>query len=317
MNSALVISIVCTAFVYVLSSFMSGGMLDFLDPSVFITLLVISLPALAYSRSVKDFFTSLFSSKKKRFTFSYIQLQNSYEAIKLVMNMIITAGVFLALISGAALMYNWENKQFTGPNASSLLSSLYYVSLFCIVLLPVRLQYKYALLSFMDEEKDSNGTVSSKSGSILTIAAVIGISIIFLAMLFLYSSIFLKNNKDIPFPFNIPSIILLSISAIGLAVSSGTFSSSGFGKSGNTSSYSLLCKKRAFVSSMISCIVFSSFFISLRGFLSILCNLEDRSSLVINSYVSFIPVFYALVITAVLFPVKTILSKKINSMNQE
>ncbi|MBP7479338.1 MAG: hypothetical protein KA785_02725 [Spirochaetaceae bacterium] len=317
MNSALVISILCTSIVYVLSSITSGGTLVFLDVSVFITILVSPLPALAYTRSVKDFFVLLFSSKKKRQLLSYDQIQNSYESIKLVMNMILTAGFFISLISGVALMYNWENKQFAGPNASSLLSSLYYASLFYIVLLPVKLQCKYALLSFMDEGRSPKSTESSKSANVFKIISVIGISIIFIALLFLYSFVFLKNSKSIPFPFNLPSIILLSVSAIALAVSSGTFSPAGLGKAGDKSFYSLLCKKREFVSCLISCMVFSSIFISLRDMLSILCNLEDSRALVPNTYVAFLPVFYALVAAALLLPVKTSLSKKINSMNQE
>ncbi|HOE07751.1 MAG TPA: hypothetical protein PLV89_02640 [Treponemataceae bacterium] len=317
MNSALVISIVCTSIVYVLDSITSGGSLAFLDVSVFITILVSPLPALAYTRSIKDFFTLLFSSKKKRQLLSYDQIQNSYESIKLVMNMILIAGVFISLISGIALMYNWDNKQFAGPNASSLLSSVCYASLFYCVLLPVKLQCKYALLSFMDEGRSPKSTESSKSANGFKIVSVIGISIIFIAVLFLYSFVFLKNSKSIPFPFNLPSIVLLCVSAIALAVSSGTFSSGGLGKAGEKSSYSVLCKKREFVSCLISCMVFSSIFISLRGILSILCNLEDSRALVPNTYVAFLPVFYALVAAALLLPVKTSLSKKISSMNQE
>jgi len=303
--------------VYVLSSITSGGTLAFLDVSVFITLLVSPLPALAYTRSVKDFFALLFSSKKKRQLLSYLQLQNSYDSIKLVMNMILTAGVFISLISGVALMYNWENLQFNGPNASSLLSSVCYASLFYIVLLPVKLQCKYALLTFMDEGRCSESKDSEKNGSLVKVVSAAGISIVFIAVLFLYSFVFLKNSKNIPFPFNLPSIILLSVPAIGLAVSSGTFSSAGLGKAGDKSFYSLLCKKREFVSCFISCIVFSSIFISLRDILSMLYNLEDSRYLVPNTYVAFIPVFYALVAVALLLPVKTSLSKKISSMNQE
>lgn len=317
MNSALVISILCTSLVYVLSSITSGGTLAFLDVSVFITLLVSPLPALAYTRSIKDFFALLFSSKKKRQLLSYLQLQNSYDSIKLVMNMILTAGVFISLISGVALMYNWENLQFNGPNASSLLSSVCYASLFYIVLLPVKLQCKYALLTFMDEGRSPISTESLKSGNVFKIVSVIAISIIFMTVLFLYSFVFLKNSKSIPFPFNLPSIVFLSVSVIGLTVSSGTFSSAGLGKAGDKSFYSLLYKKREFVSCLISCTVFSSIFISLRGILSILCNLEDSRALVPNTYAAFIPVFYALVAVALLLPVKTSLSKKISSMNQE
>lgn len=317
MNSALVISILCTSIVYVFDSVISGGTLAFLDVSVFITILVSPLPALAYTRSVKDFLALLFSSKKKRQLLSYDQIQNSYESIKLVMNMILTAGVFLSLISGAALMYNWENLEFNGPNASSLLSSLYYASLFYIVLLPVKLQYKYALLTFMDEGRGTQAEESSKNRTLIKIISVIGISIIFMALLFIYSFVFLKNSKSIPFPFNLPSIILLCVSAIALAVSSGTFSPAGLGKSNEKSLYSLLCKKRVLISCLISCMVFSSMFVTLRGLTAILCNLEDRAALVPNTYVAFLPVFYALVAIALLLPVKTSISKKINSMNQE
>lgn len=317
MNYALVISILCTSIVYVLSSITSGGTLVFLDVSVFITILVSPLPALAYTRSVKDFFVFLFSSKKKRQLLSYDQIQNSYESIKLVMNMILTAGFFMSLISAAALMYNWENKQFAGPNASSLLSSVCYASLFYIVLLPVKLQCKYALLSFMDEGRISKSTESTDSGAIGKIVSVIGISIIFIAVMFLYSFVFLKNSKNIPFPFNLPSIVLLCVSAIVLAFSSGTFSSGGLGKTGEKSSYSVLCKKREFVSCLISCMVFSSMYITLRNLTAILCNLENSSALVPNTYIAFLPVFYALVAIALLLPVKTSISKKINSMNQE
>ena len=317
MNSALVISILCTSIVYVLSSITSGGTLAFVDVFIFITILVSPLPALAYTRSVKDFFYFLFSSKKKRQLLTYDQIQNSYESIKLVMNMMLTAGVFISLISDAALMYNWDIIQFTGPNAGSLLASLYYISLFYCVLLPVKLQCKYALLSFMDEGRGTHAEESSKSGNIIEIISVIGISIIFMALLFFSSFVFLKNSKNIPSPFDISSLILLIVSAIGLALSSGTFSPAGLGKPNEKSLYSLLCKKRALISCLISCMVFSSMFITLRALYAILRNLEDRAALVPNTYVAFLPVFYALVAIALLLPVKTSISKKINSMNQE
>lgn len=317
MNSALVISILFTAVMYFFNSMTSGGTFAFLDIPVFITILISPLPALAYTRSVKDFFALLFSSKKKRQLLSYDQIQNSYESIKLVMNMILTAGVFISLISGAALMYNWENLEFNGPNASSLLSSLYYASLLYSVLLPVKLQFKYALLSFMDEGRSPQAEESLKSGNLIKIISVIGISIIFIVLLFLYSFVFLKNSKNIPSPFDIPALILLIVSAIGLTLSSGTFSPAGLGKSSEKSLYSLLCKKRAFVSCLISCMVFSSMFVTLRGLTAMLYNLENSAALVPNTYVAFLPVFYALVAIALLLPVKTSISKKINSMNQE
>lgn len=315
MNKTFLFSVLGIIPILLLSRITSGGLICFYNPIGFVLFIVTTIPILLISGLLRDFIKVLFSSKTKIKSFTYIELKNSYEAVNLVIATFLILGLFLSLSSAVALIFNWDNLQFAGPNLFSLLTSLYYAFLLSFILIPVDLQLKLLLLSYMDEESEVEESLHAHNPTSSFILIKVFSIIFLIALPFVYLMLLLKNEKEIFFPFNLLSILLLVLTSVLVLFSSGAFSTLII-KKGASHSLLTIQKKSSVLKNFVIALIFASVFLCMDGSISILNNLEDKKFLVPTLYISFLPMFYSLGISLLLLPLISSLNRKANTFLQ-
>ena len=166
------------------------------------------------------------------------------------------------------------------------------------------------------EEKDTT-TVLTKKQIALRIAKIL-ISIILIVSLYLLVIFFntANNSKEEPLSFyylrDIPGIIYIFLPPFLLLAISGNFKNFFRALSFVSKNKKLSVSQKALslnaIATLRTIMFLEGIMTSLNGFLSILCNLEDRSALGSCFAVACVPLIYALLINLILLPVESKIS---------
>ena len=311
-----IISFVTAAVFTLLCMLTTGGLSSFpSDPILIGGMLLCVLPMLFASGYLKDFGKAFVIGNFKWKTVPLVQLQNSYEAVRLVVRTELYLGLFLSFASFTAVIYNWDNKQYVGPNMYSLLASLLNAFLFSMVLLPMETALKRRIFSYMDEGEageaaleEANGTTGEKKARHHTAVFYPVFIVLFVMFFIVFWSNSLRNDARIPIAFNLPVVLFLVIAVVGALLSSGSMRDFGSAfrikdktKRGSLPESNKICEA---VDLVIKTLLVSAGSLTMTGCIAILISLADSASLVPNTYVAILPIMYGAVFALMLLPVR-------------
>ena len=169
------------------------------------------------------------------------------------------------------------------------------------------------IIHFMEEDhqeiqEKSEKIMPSIKTVLVTLLSFFGI----IALPIVFISFTLLNEQDIFIPFDPATILLLSLFLLSALFSSGTLSEVLKRSRKKFSEILVLQKKILVLDFSLQVLVISSIIITILGFIGLLCNLEDRTTLVPNTYMSLLAIFYALGIVIIMLPLRSSLQRKVN-----
>ncbi len=119
----------------------------FSDLVSFLLLLLLTLPILALSGSLRDLFGAFsiaFSRKRQSTTY---EMKRAVVALKLCRSLLLYSGMFWALAAMIVILSSLDSLEKLGPGLAVAILTLLYACALCILLLPVQASIEKKLLS--------------------------------------------------------------------------------------------------------------------------------------------------------------------------
>lgn len=140
----------------ILMLFISGGVgsfTSFMDFPSLLLLILIVIPILAGTNMLKDFNNAFRLAMTKKKIYSMPELKRASEAVKLVMQTLICAGLLISM-AGIILSFKYAEGQDTNllfANFSIAILPILYALGFELILLPIRAKVNRLMIDFMQE----------------------------------------------------------------------------------------------------------------------------------------------------------------------
>lgn len=316
MNKSFVGSCIVILTVIGLVAYNTGSLLLFSVSPVLITMVLCGVLVLLISNTHKNFARAFVIGSGKWKDIQLVKIQSSYEAVHFLIKFELYFGVFLSVISFIVLIFNWDNKNFAGPNLYTFLTSLFNAFLIALILYPLETSLKLRMFSYMDDSELNNDFQSEVKYSIfnswIKIISNFAYLVLFISFIVIFLFTTMKNDKDICIPFDFFSILYLFIFLLSALFWSKSLRYFRLNVFFNVSKLYLKRYSNYVCESIdLACktLLTSSGIMSVLGFIGILRNLEDASSLVPNVYFSLFPILYSSVICIFFIIVKTNVKK--------
>jgi hypothetical protein len=282
-------------------------------------LLLCTAAMLVLSGAMKDF-VFIFLPRKKTENVPLEKLKNVKASVDLAVHTQLYSGVFISFVALIFFLYNYDTREYAGPNLAAVLLSPAYALLFMLVMNPVSAGLERRMFSVMAEDRDEEAH-SFQKRSLLQKLKGIGtycVLILFFIAAFLFTKhVSMKNDKMIPVPFDVPSFLGLGLWILSALLCSGSLRDFGralsaavSGRKPGTGEQPCLAGA---VSLVMRVLVAAAGCMTITGIVGMLRNLENKSALVPNMYVALLPVLYALVFCLMLLPVKAFVSRRSES----
>lgn len=122
-------------------------MLPFFDIVSFLLLLVLTLPMLALSGSLRDLFQAFsIAFSRKRQSTAY-EMKRAVYALKLCRSLLLYSALFWALAAAIVILSSLTSLDKLGPSLAVAILTVMYACALCILLLPVQASIEKKLLS--------------------------------------------------------------------------------------------------------------------------------------------------------------------------
>ena len=143
---AVIVFIILIGLVYLAT--MGGSFLALLDLVSLIGILLPTVPMLAASGLVKDFFRSFSIAYQKNCTADKQEIIRSMTAVKLMSILFLFSGILSSVLGVISMLHRLDDPAALGPNVSVALISLLYGIILNILLLPVKAKLEMLVQSF-------------------------------------------------------------------------------------------------------------------------------------------------------------------------
>lgn len=292
--------------------FSGGTPIHLLDPALIGVFLVSVICLLLITKRMKDVGSFFTINKKNSYTVS--QLKNTLLSLDIANKTVVYCSIFISFVAIILLVFNYENLQFVGPNLATVFLSILYALLFLFITNALCAKVEknmYLQMAEPNQEKEKKQPLSGKKISLALIKLIVLGGFLVLCFV-LISKSSLKNDKVLPSPFDIISLVGLLLFILLALIASGTLSD--FGKvigifwGVNTLQESEQNRYESVIKLVQKELIIAGGIMSVIGLIAILCNLEDSSYLAPNTYLSLLPMLYACVFALVLLPVKAVIS---------
>ncbi len=325
----LILSSLAVCAITVFTVFCSGGSLPLiLDIPSLVSVLLIFTVLILLTGYGKDF-TMIFSSKKKYAGLDLKQLQKTEKVLDVGSRLLLCGSVIIPLLTIIYLFMNDDMSEayrvHVGPNLSVVMISVIYMCFLELVLCSLKLKVRKSLVLYMAEpydtsllEKDSDFTNRKKGSAVALVKFLTGLVvfvaiIVFTAWLSTGGYSWGQRTSLWRTVIDIPSLVIVIAATLLLLTVSGNLKEF-FGAFATVFSDKKISvtKKHLYVSALkngCSLNIYSGIMGTLIGFMAILCNLEDKSALMINMAVALIPLLYAGILNLVLFLVELRVNK--------
>jgi len=268
---------------------------------------------------MKDF-VFIFLPTKKTENAPLGKLKNVKASVELAVHTQLYCGMFISLAALIFFLYNYDIREYAGPNLAAVLLAPAYALLFMLVMNPVSTGLERRIFSIMAEESADEAHSARTISGIRKLKGT-GIYIV-LIMFFVAAFLFvlhtsMKNNKQIPVPFDIPSLLGLILWILSALLCSGSLRDFGRALYSAVRERKIRLEEQNRLTGAVSLVMrelmAASSCMVVTGIIGVLRNLENKSALVPNTYVALIPLLYALVFCLMLLPVKVFVSRRSDS----
>jgi hypothetical protein len=279
-------------------------------------LLLCTAAMLVFSGSIKDF-AFIFLPRKRTEDTSLEKLKNVKSAVDLAVHTQLYSGVFISFAALIFFLYNYDTRTYAGPNLAAVLLSLEYALLFMLVMYPVSSGIERRIFSVMAEGRDEKVLLTQDNSGFQRLKGIgtyIVLILFFIAAFLFVLHISMKNNKQIPVPFDIPSLLGLALWVLSALLCSGSLRDFGRAFSVAARGHKIRAGEQnrltGAVSLVMRVLMAAAGSMVITGIIGVMRNLVDRNALVSNMYVALLPVLYALVFCLMLLPVKVAVSRR-------
>ncbi len=148
------IAILGVIFSTFLTLFITGGyewLTYFFDMWSLLPALIITIPILAASGLLKDFFCSFRLALGKEPPKSLLELKKAKEAVSLAIKSLCGSNIAIFLLNAIVCLHAIDEPQAIGPNAAVCLLLLFYCAILCLFLLPVQSKLNLKIIEYLHE----------------------------------------------------------------------------------------------------------------------------------------------------------------------
>jgi len=287
----------------VLATLTGGGILsEILDYISFIGVFLLFSVAIFISGYGKTF-CRIFSTRKKFKALNLQELQKTDLALGFGSKILFCTAILIPILVLIYTLMNYYNTpetlQHIGPNCAVLLLSILYLSLLEMIIITLKAKVRKSVILYMADEMEKPVGIEKKTSK-STIKMILGV-ILFIAVSVLYSwisGVYAWGKHSIfDTVFDIPFITIMIIYVLPLIAISENFGTL-FGsiKIVFTGRKITINQKNLYLNAVKTTMNlnwYGAFSAAACGWIGMLCNLEDASSLPANLAVSLIPFLYA------------------------
>lgn len=275
------------------------GLLDSISFTGVVVLFVVAIIGSGYG---KPFFR-IFSSKKKFQSLNLQELKKTDQALEFAGKILFYTAVLIPVL---VLIYTLRNfykdagtYRHLCPNMAVLLLSILYMDLIEMILCTLKAKTHKEVIMYMADEKMLDRNKGAFSGKTLGTVLVAILSFIVVCVLYGYvSGVYVWGQSSLfSSVFDVPFILIMAVYVFPLLAISGNLSVlSGSIKVLFSGSGIAVSQKHLYLNAVkltVSLNWYAAFSGAACGWIGMLCNLEDISSLPANLSVSLVPFFYA------------------------
>ncbi len=307
---------VTVLFATYLITILAGGPLSlFFEPVLAVILILCTAVMLVLSGSIKDF-GFVFQRKKKIEAASLGKLKNAKSAVDLAIYTLLFCSLFISFAAFILYFFNSDNLLYAGLNLSAVLLSLLYAFIFILILSPVSARVERQTIFVMAEDRETKTGTDTKLPikQICVIAGTYVLLLAFFVAAFLFvRQVSMRNSKEIPAPFDIPTFLGILLYVLFALLCAGEIKdlgkafavTLGIRKLGPGEQFNMIVA----VNLTLRTLLLAAGTMTIIGGITILGNLTDKNALQLNVYFDFLGVLYALLFCLLLLPVKAVITR--------
>lgn len=151
----MILEIIIIVIAYLLNCVLFGGfsknIVWYIDVPALICILALTCPVLLYKENWKDFFRAI-KMLNKKYQCSLGEMKRALNVVEYMQKQLLCAGIITTLFPFIYILGKLTDLAELGPNVAVAILSVLYTIMLELLLLPIQLEVKKRILSYMEEE---------------------------------------------------------------------------------------------------------------------------------------------------------------------